>query len=81
MPRVVLALVGFYLFKLRHVSQSYWLICRVDLFFEENAMSQLLIGSCRFVDPPLGPINMCILSLTPHFSDNFLSTILSKSLV
>ena len=81
MPRVVLPLVGFCYFRLHHVSQSYWLTHRVDLFFEENAMSQLLIGSCRFVDPPLGPINMCILSLTLHFSDNFLSSILSKSFV
>ena len=30
---------------------------------------------------PLGPINMCILSLTLHFSHNFSSSISSKSLV
>ena len=64
MPRVVLALVGFCCFRLRHVSQSYWLTCCVDLFFEEYATLQLLGGPRRFIDPPLGPINLYILSLT-----------------
>ena len=32
--------------------------------FNEYATCQLLICTCRFVDPPLGPINMYILSLT-----------------
>ena len=64
MPSVILALIGFRHFRLRHVSQSYWLTCHVDLFFEEYATCQLLIGPHRFVDPPLGPINIYILSLT-----------------
>ena len=64
MPRVVLALIGFRRFKLCHMSQSYWLTCRGDLFFKEYATCQLLIGPHRFVDPPLGPINIYILSLT-----------------
>ena len=81
MPYIVLALVGFHYFKLRNVSQSYWLTRCVDLFFKENATCQLLVGPCRFVDPPLGPINMYILSLTLHFSDNFLSAISSKSFI
>ena len=81
MPCVVLALVEFRCFRLRHVSQSFWLTCRVDLFFEEKAMRQLLVGLHHFVDPPLGPINMYILSLTLYCSDNFLSAISSKSFV
>ena len=66
---------------MQHVSKSHWLAGLVDLFFEQNAIRQLLVGLCRFVDPPLGSINMYILSFTLYCSDNFLSAISSKSLI
>ena len=70
-----------YCLRLCHVSKSHWLAVRIDLFFKKNATCQLLVGLCRFVDLPLGPINMYILSLTLYYSNNFLSAMSFKSLV
>ena len=80
-PCVTVLIIEVVRSRLCHVSQSRWCLVQSIPFFKEMPCVILRMVRVVSIMSPLGPINMYILSLTPHISHNFFSAISSKSLV